>query len=147
MLATEILTALDEVGVSAWVNGDKLLVQPKNKIPLELVPEIRRCKLEIMQSISSTALDEKLTLGTEQTLLRLKAGIRWLAIAHSEWVDGKPNAPTDDRFSTALEGWELLERKLRDEFGYEGCVLGPDQRCPDDGPVMCDACLLGDHLP
>ena len=52
MLATEILTALQEVGATARVNGDKLLVEPGNRVPAELVPEIREHKLEIMELVS-----------------------------------------------------------------------------------------------
>ena len=52
MLATEILTALQEVGATARVNGDKLLVEPGNRVPAELVPEIREHKFEIMELVS-----------------------------------------------------------------------------------------------
>lgn len=53
MEATEILTALQEAGATARVNGDKLLVEPGNKVPLELVPEIQGHKLEIMALLSN----------------------------------------------------------------------------------------------
>lgn len=52
MLATEILTALHDAGATARVNGDKLLVEPGNRVPAELVPEIREHKLEIMELVN-----------------------------------------------------------------------------------------------
>ena len=27
------------------------------------------------------------------------------------------------------------------DFRSEGCVHGPNQRCPEDAPVLCDACI------
>ncbi len=53
MLATEILTALQEVGVTVRVNGDKLLVEPRSHVPEDLVQEIRANKTAIMATISS----------------------------------------------------------------------------------------------
>ena len=54
MLATEILTALQEVGAIARVDGDKLLVEPGNVVPAALIPEIREHKLEIMELVIQT---------------------------------------------------------------------------------------------
>ena len=79
--------------------------------------------------------------GRDLLLQRLMAGVRWMDAQHQAWIDGKPDAATDERFSTALEGWDFLERKLRHEYGYEGCIFGPGQHCPEDAPVRCDACV------
>ena len=146
MQATEILEALQEAGATARVDGSNLLVEPRKCVPAALVPEIKEHKAEIMQHIAKTALPGRLDSDAEQTLLRLLAGSRWISAAHNAWVEGKPDAPTDERFSTALAAWDLLERKLRNEFGYEGCVYGPSQQCPKDAPVMCDACMQGVNL-
>lgn len=48
MDAPEILTTLKEAGAIAWIDGDKLLVDPPDRVPHDLIPEIRRCKAEIM---------------------------------------------------------------------------------------------------
>jgi hypothetical protein len=80
------------------------------------------------------------TSESEKVLNRLRAGTEWLTAQHKAWINDQPEAATDERFSTALEGWDLLERKLRQEFGYEGCIFGPAQHCPADSPVTCDAC-------
>jgi len=52
MQATEILTAIQEAGATARIAGDKLSVEPGNRVPAELVPEIRQHKLEIMELVS-----------------------------------------------------------------------------------------------
>ena len=48
MQAAEILTALQDVGATAWISGDKLLVEPRSRVPDDLVPEIKSHKAEIM---------------------------------------------------------------------------------------------------
>jgi hypothetical protein len=86
------------------------------------------------------------TTESETVLSRLRAGTEWLTAQHQAWFVDRPNAESDERFSTALEGWDLLERKLRQEFGYEGCIHGPGQRCPEDVPVVCDFCAGGNSM-
>ena len=85
--------------------------------------------------------------GRDLLLQRLMAGIRWMEHQHRAWLNGQPGAETDKRFSVVLEGWDLLEKKLRQEYGYEGCVLGPDQRCPEEAPVRCDSCVAAISQP
>ena len=52
MQAAEILMVLKEVGATVRVNGDALRVEPRSRIPAELVPEIRRRKFEIMELLT-----------------------------------------------------------------------------------------------
>jgi hypothetical protein len=78
--------------------------------------------------------------GRDLLLQRLMAGVRWMDAQHKAWIDDQPGAASDVRFSTALEAWDLLERKLRQEYGYEGCIFGPGQHCPTDSVVNCDFC-------
>ena len=49
------------------------------------------------------------------------------------------------RFSACLKGWDLMERTLRQVYGYEGCIFGPDESCPAQGPTHCDACVGRDR--
>ena len=76
----------------------------------------------------------------DKLLVRLRSGSIWLAAQHQAWVEDKTGAVSDERFSTALDAWDLLERTLRQVFGYEGCVFGPSSRCPAGAPVVCDFC-------
>ena len=48
MQAVAILEALQEAGATARANGDKLLVEPRSRIPVNLVPEIKQHRYEIM---------------------------------------------------------------------------------------------------
>ena len=67
MQATEILTALQEVGATARVDGDKLLVEPGNRVPAELVPEIREHKLEIMELVTQATTSSQVVPSTACT--------------------------------------------------------------------------------
>ncbi|HZA24387.1 MAG TPA: hypothetical protein VFA32_17605 [Dehalococcoidia bacterium] len=55
MLAVEILDAFKKLGISAYVEGDKLFCEPGSLLPPDLKPEIREHKAEIMALLSRTA--------------------------------------------------------------------------------------------
>jgi hypothetical protein len=55
MLAVEILDAFKKLGITAYVNGDKLVCEPGSKLPPELIQEISEHKAEIMALLSRTA--------------------------------------------------------------------------------------------
>jgi hypothetical protein len=95
-----------------------------------------------MPSVLSAKGPAKPNAVSDNLLARLQAGSRWLTDQHLAWVEGK-GAASDERFSAALEAWDLMERLLREVYGYDGCIFGPDRRCPDDAPVICDFCLSG----
>jgi hypothetical protein len=134
MQAIEILDAFRKLEITARVNGDKLVVEPGSKLPPELVAEVRQHKSELMTLLSPPYPE------ASRLLSRLRAGGKWLTSQHKAWLEGKRTAVSDERFSAALEAWDLMERSLRMVFGYEGCVFGPDRRCPEAAPVVCDFC-------
>jgi diadenosine tetraphosphatase ApaH/serine/threonine PP2A family protein phosphatase len=138
MLAAEILDTFKKLGISAYVEDGKLFCEPGSLLPPDLKPEIRRCKAEIMALLCEPRSNAVM----DHLLSRLQAGSRWLTAQHQAWLDSKPDAASDQRFSVALAAWSEMERSLRMVFGYEGCVFGPDQRCPKDAPVICDACVV-----
>ena len=35
---------------------------------------------------------------------------------------------------------EAAKWLLREVFGFEGCIFGPDKTCPPDAPTLCEAC-------
>ena len=90
---------------------------------------------------SSTLSTFKPDALSDHLLTRLQAGSDWLTIHHQAWLNGNPNAADDERFSKSLAAWGEMERSLRLVYGYEGCIFGPDQRCPEDAPVRCDFCI------
>ena len=73
-------------------------------------------------------------------LSRLRSGSQWLTWQDEARLAGNAGDGRDHRFNTCLEGWELMERTLRNSFAYEGCIFGPGETCPPDGPTRCEAC-------
>ena len=70
-------------------------------------------------------------------LTRLRIGQAWLLDQHSRWP-GDTTAANDAEFSRAWNGWWELDRKLRADHGFQGCIYGPDGGCPDGFP--CQGC-------
>jgi hypothetical protein len=56
--AAEVLTTLKGLGVRAWAEGEKLVVEPGSRVPAALVPEIRRHKAEILVLLAGKAEGE-----------------------------------------------------------------------------------------
>jgi len=75
---------------------------------------------------------------------RLRKGGQWLTEQHCRWLREDPIASADDKFGHALASWTELEQVFRCT-GYEGCIFGPDQRCPEDAPLTCDCCVGVKH--
>ena len=73
-------------------------------------------------------------------LPRLQFGSRWLTSQHEARLAGKAEGKSNERFSTCLESWELMERTLRNVYGYEGCIFGPGDTCPTASRTRCEAC-------
>ena len=46
----------------------------------------------------------------------------------------------EERFLDALDFWDRMDQMLRGVYSFEGCVMGPGQRCPDESPVSCRGC-------
>jgi hypothetical protein len=72
-------------------------------------------------------------------LSRLQAGSRW--IGWIPWLEGDVEFDNDQRFIKILELWISMEQMVRQVFGYEGCIFGPGETCPEESPVRCDACV------
>jgi hypothetical protein len=78
----------------------------------------------------------------EATLLkRLVNGQTWLTQEHEKWATDNPDTASDTGFQKALDGWVAMETHLREKHGYRQCIHGEGQRCPEDAPVRCDACV------
>ncbi len=52
MEAAQVVEALVSLRISVRAKGDKLLLEPGSKVPPELVPDLQRCKLEILQLLT-----------------------------------------------------------------------------------------------
>ena len=51
MTAADVLDRLAELGINAWIAGEKLLLEPGSKVPPELFEEVRQHKAEILSTI------------------------------------------------------------------------------------------------
>ncbi|MDA1129819.1 MAG: hypothetical protein O2913_14165 [Chloroflexi bacterium] len=91
MNAVQIVETLLDLGVSLGSDGSKLLLEPGSRVPPELVPDIHRYKLEILQRLPSP------TIACEEPTATLLA---WAAEA----------AETD---LTLLEPVQFLETPMR----------------------------------
>ncbi len=80
----------------------------------------------------------------DEMVARLTKGQTWLTQTNALLCDQAHEwTPLRRRFADALELWGQLETALRILWGYEGCIHGPDGRCPDDAVVRCMACAGG----
>ena len=71
-------------------------------------------------------------------LARLKVGHSWLLLQHGLWQSGDPNAANDAEFSRVWNGWWTLDARLRVNHGFQGCIFGSDESCPEGFP--CQGC-------
>ena len=86
------------------------------------------------------ALVFRLNSSTGEMLRRLRAGQKWLTAQNRSFLADDPRASRDERFMQAMDSWDRLERVFRCT-NYQGCIWGPDGRCPVDSPVVCDGCV------
>ena len=57
MDAAEVIERLQNLNVSVRAIGDRLLLEPGSRVPQDLVPDLRRCKLEILRLLGSPTPD------------------------------------------------------------------------------------------
>lgn len=80
-------------------------------------------------------------LGKDETaalLYRLRVGSQWLADNHQLWLEDDTTAADDAAFSRAWADWWELDRGLREQHGYTGCIHGPEGDCPEG--FSCRGC-------
>jgi hypothetical protein len=155
MTPIELLADLQSKGISLAVSRDKLKYRGKEAaLTPALLNSLKESRAELIALLSgsnaapinpadcprsSAKGSAKPNAVSDNLIARLQAGSHWLTDQHLAWVEGK-SAASDERFSVALAAWGEMERSLRMVFGHEGCVFGPDRRCPEDAPVVCDFC-------
>ena len=52
MDAAQVVETLVSLRISVRAKGDRLLLEPGSKVPPELVPDIQRCKPEILELLT-----------------------------------------------------------------------------------------------
>ena len=71
-------------------------------------------------------------------LTRLRIGQVWLLDQHEHWQSDDTTSADDAEFSRVWNGWWELDRLLRADHGFKGCIYKPDGTCPDGFP--CQGC-------
>jgi len=74
---------------------------------------------------------------------RLQRGSLWLVETHAKLLslpDGGVGTDMERLYLRGLDRWDSYDKALRTLFGFQGCVCGQGQRCPDDAPVLCRGC-------
>ena len=99
-----------------------------------------RAAVDRLAALDVTPKTDGFSETAQAILARLRNGQGWLTEQHQLYLADDPAAASDERFCIALATWEQLERVFRCT-GYQGCIWGPDVRCPDDAPVNCNGCL------
>ena len=73
-------------------------------------------------------------------IARLQTGQTWLLDHHQRWQTGDLTAASDAEFSRVWNRWWKMDERLRTDYGFQGCVFGPDGSCPDGFPCLgCSA--------
>ena len=129
--AIELLEQLRSGGVSVSLDHDELVLRPGNKVPSGLLPDVLVHKAALIALLTESSSPETL-------LARLHKGHVWLLDQHQRWQSGDTTAANDAEFSRVWNGWWELDRQLRADYGFQGCIYGPDGVCPEDFP--CQGC-------
>ncbi|MDA1129588.1 MAG: hypothetical protein O2913_12975 [Chloroflexi bacterium] len=73
---------------------------------------------------------------TTALIKRLHEGHQWLLNQHRKWQVDDLTAVSDEEFSRVWNGWWKLDDLLRTDYGFQGCIYGPDGTCPDGFPCL-----------
>lgn len=136
MEALELLEQLMDCGVSVTVDLNELVLRPASKIPPELLDDVRQNKAEIIQELLLPYDYGSMSAH----LARLQAGHIWLVDQHQRWQSGEAAAASDAEFSRVWNGWWELDRRLRSDHGFQGCIYSPEGTCPEGFP--CQGCSV-----
>ena len=120
-------------GVSRWSLSE--IYTPFN----ESMVKVSRCQTPGTSQIQISRC-QRGSNSVKLLLPRLQFGSRWLTSQHEARLAGNAEGKNNERFSTCLESWELMERTLRNVYGYEGCIFGPGDTCPTASRTRCEAC-------
>jgi len=91
-------------------------------------------------SIQQTLCCEISEISEKRSVLldRLRTGQVWLLKQHELWQSGDSAAVDDAEFSRVWNGWWELDRRLRVDHGFQGCIYDLNGGCPDGFP--CQGC-------
>lgn len=131
----ELISKAETHGVTFEIADGSIKLKAPKQPPDELLAEIRTYKPVIQEYLSG------------DLLARLRKGHEWMIEHYQLFLVNDPTRASDAAFAESLAQWDRLELELRMIHGYQGCVYGEGERCPDTegmpAPVVCDACVEG----
>jgi len=133
MTAVEVLEKLDEIGVTAWLVDGNIRLKPTSRVTPDLRFEIQEGKADIVRELNQSS-EGKFEEHSLITLLRTDQ--EWLVDQHQKSQSGDYTAASDAEFSRAWNAWWELDERLRTDYGFQGCVCGPESTCPDGFPCL-----------
>ena len=129
--AVELLKELESRGVSIFVDRDELVLRPGSKVASGLLLDVQVHKAALIALLTEPSSPEIL-------LARLHKGHGWLLEQHLRWRSCDTTAGDAAEFSRVWNGWWELDHQLRADYGFQGCIYGPDSVCPEGFP--CQGC-------
>jgi hypothetical protein len=130
MTVLEILGHLYELGVVVELIGDEVQVAPVSRVPGTLLAEAMAHKSEIVRELKQYFVEE------QRLITLLRAEQPWLLDQHDRWQASDSTAASDEEYTQAQNSWWEQDKKLRTIYGFQGCLSGPDDTCPDGFPCL-----------
>ena len=139
MTGPELLREIRSRGGEVWANGELLELAFPDDFPAKLIEDLKQRKTELLTRVRNQT--EPSEQGVD-LITRLRNGHQWLLDQHQRWQSDDNTAADDAEFTRALNGWWELDRQLRADHGFQGCIYSPDVLCPDGFPCQGCAYLL-----
>jgi hypothetical protein len=141
MNAPAVIERLQQLGVSVEVDGAEVFVDPAERVPDELWPELSRRKLDIFAFLMTERIISE-TPNPNALIDRLRIGHRWVSASAQFLADDPTHGAGTSRLPETMRWtrvWVQLDKHLRQTSGYKGCIL-EGQRCRDVGGLLCRGC-------
>ena len=135
MTGPELLREVGSRGGEVWANGELLELAFPDDFPANLIEDLKQRKTELLTHVRNQT--EPSEQGVD-LITRLRNGHEWLLDQHQRWQSDDPTSADDAEFSRVWNGWWELDRLLRADHGFKGCIYKPDGTCPDGFP--CQGC-------
>ena len=81
--------------------------------------------------------------GVDHALSKMRKGHEWLIGTHRrvlEMSSAGIGSVLEAKLLDAIDRFDAYDLTLRIVVDFQGCILGPGERCPEDSPVSCRGC-------
>ena len=141
MNAAAVIQRLQRLGVSVEVDGAEVFVDPAERVPDELWPELSLRKLEIFVVLMTERISRE-TPNPNALIDRLRIGHRWVSATARFLTNDPTHGAGTSRLPEAMRWtrvWIQLDNNIRQTSGYRGCIL-EGRTCRDVGGLLCRSC-------